>query len=97
MINSFASSYYLIFYLGPSTIYYSLRSFVDTYSNTSPVCLEDEPITKIQVSIACLFFAAVVFVCALQITLRSLYLERYKKQIEAGKKGLPISDNSSHA
>ena len=82
---------------GPNVVSYSLHSFVETYKELSSDCMNHNPVAIIRASLVFLFLAVILMAVALQISLRSLYLEKYKRDVASGKKGTLVSDDSSHA
>ena len=81
---------------GPDAVYYSLHTFVNTYDAISARCIDHDPLAIIKASLSFLFLAVILLLIALQISLRSLYLEKVKSDVLSGKKSLPLSDDSAH-
>jgi len=82
---------------GPDDVFYSLKTFVDTYDHMSASCLDHDPVVRIRVAVAFLFLTVFLLLIALQISLRSLYLEKMQRDVIAGKKSLPLSNDSTHS
>jgi hypothetical protein len=81
---------------GPEIVYYSLHTFVNTFDAMSVDCIDHNPLAIIRASISFLFFAVILLLVALQISLRSLYLEKVVSDVVSGKKSLPLADDSTH-
>jgi hypothetical protein len=82
---------------GPRDTFYSLNTFVKTYDNVDESCLDHNPVMKIRISLCFFFFAVLLLLMALQISVRSLYLEKMKRDVLSGKKSIPLADDSAHS
>lgn len=83
-------------HVGPKQVYYSLHTFVNTFDAMSASCIDHHPLDIIRASVSFLFFSVILMLAALQISIRSLYLEKVKSDVVAGKKCLPLADESTH-
>lgn len=73
---------------------YSLNTFVATFENTSPVCVEDGIVRKIRAAIAMSFLATVCLGFTFQVSLRSFFMEKRRRQLQTGEKGQPVPSKS---
>lgn len=61
-------------------IYYSLKSFSETFSLSTPVCIQANPVPIIRGALAVSWLALFAFGFALQVSMRSFLRQRHKRE-----------------
>jgi hypothetical protein len=75
----------------PTIEYYTVGTFFSTFEHTSPVCINEDPSSKIRASIAMLYFTMFMVFLSLQVSVRSFRQEMRLRaaQGEQGFTSLP--------